>query len=250
MTHTPTRIALATALLVLAGATHAAAVSTVSLSKASEAAASIDVQHLPSAGAEISRMQTQHFADGDQLTTWADGGVMMLCRKVGYIKVPADKPEVATLPLEQRQMLVYAAMMGSVGGVVQVMQWTGESVEVADDGSETTRSAESTWAYGVERAEVTTQRMPDGALRVRARKTATEESTPRSGPDADFSTDDDRDARIAELPAVGSWMEVLIGTQPKAARIDPAFSLAGWVSSGEGHAATVGEARAAAGCKD
>lgn len=250
MTHTPTRVALAAALLALSSAATAATLSTVSLNKLASDAASIDVQHLPGKGAEISRMQTQYFADGDQLTTWADGGVMMLCRQVGYIKVPADKPEVATLPLEQRQMLVYAAMMGSVGGVVQVMQWTGESVGVADDGSETTRSAESKWAYGVERAEVTTQRMPDGALRVRAHKTATEESTPRSGPGASFSSDADRDARMAELPAVGSWMEVLIGTQPKLARIDPTFSLTGWVSSGDGHAATVGEARAAAGCKD
>ncbi len=250
MTSTPTRIALATSLLALASGTQAAALRTVSLSEASEAAASIDVQHLPEAGAPISHMQTQHFANGDQMTTWADGGVLMVCRKVGYLKVPADKPEVATLPLEQRQMLVYAAMMGSIGGVVQVMQWTGENVEVADDGSVTTHNAESSWAYGVQRAEVTTQRMPDGALRVRARTTATVESTPRSGPDASFSTDADRDARMAELPAVGSWMEVLIGTQPKAARIDPAFSLTGWVSSGEGHAATVGEARAAAGCKD
>ncbi|MCF7750722.1 hypothetical protein KQ945_08190 [Bacillus subtilis subsp. subtilis] len=247
MTRTASHATLATLLLAFSGSGAAA---TVSLSALSEQAARIDVQLATAEDGDVSRMQTRYFANGDQLATWDDGGVLMLCRKAGYLKVPAAKPEVARLPLEQRQMLVYAGMMASIGGVVSIMQSAGADVDVADDGSVSTRTAESHWAYGIERSEITTQRMPDGALRVRTRKTETLTTTPPSSPEDVVSTDADRAARLAELPAVGSWTEVVFSTAAKEARIDPAFPLKGWVSAAESRHDTVGQARAAAGCED
>lgn len=238
--------ALLLCLPALAGATD---VSSVSLQQAAKDASQIDVQQSAGEGAAIARMRVQHFADGDQRISWDDNDVLMLCGKVGYIKVPADKPEVARLPVEQRQMIVYSAMMSSIGGLLGVMQASGDAVDVAADGSERRRIGESRWAYGLERSEVTSQRMPDGALRVRSRKTETVNTTAPHSPGDVVSTEEDQAARLAELPAVGSWFEVLISTAPKQARIDPALSLKGWVSSGDGHAATVGKARTAAGCE-
>ncbi|KAG1388641.1 hypothetical protein G6F58_013458 [Rhizopus delemar] len=66
-------------------------------------------------------------------------------------------------------MIVYQALMSGLGAVAGVIGPAGEVVAVADDGSETRGVGENTWAYGVERHEVMTQRMPDGALRVRHR---------------------------------------------------------------------------------
>lgn len=250
MTSTASRATLAVVLLTAGAGVTAASAATVSLSQAAEAAGSIDVQMATTEGGEVSQLHSRPFANGDQLTTWADGGVLLLCKKAGYLKVPAAKPEVASLPLEQLQRLVYAGMMASIGGVIAVMQSAGAEVDVADDGSVTTRTAESHWAYGIERSEITTQRLPDGALRVRTRKTDTITTTPASSADDAVSTDGDRAARLAELPAVGSWTEVLFHPAPKAPRLDPAFSLKGWVAAADQRHATVGEARAAAGCSD
>ncbi|PPJ40395.1 hypothetical protein C0063_19940, partial [Pseudoxanthomonas sp. KAs_5_3] len=71
------------------------------------------------------------------------------------------KPDASKLSVEQRQMVAYEAMMAGFGGIAALGAVTGESIEVADDGTETRRPGESTWAYGVERYEVATQRMPD-----------------------------------------------------------------------------------------
>ena len=129
------------------------------------------------------------------------------------------------------------------------LEVAGEVVAVADDGSETRSVGESSWAYGVERYEVITQRLPDGALRVRTHKTETVNTTPPAGPDDMFSTEDDQAARLSELAPVGSWTEVLIQGGARLPHMDPATSLKGWISMGDDQAATVGEARKLHDCK-
>ncbi|MBL2545157.1 hypothetical protein ELJ63_30330, partial [Klebsiella pneumoniae] len=108
---------------------------------------------------------------------------------------------------------------------------------------------ENSWAYGVERYEVITQRLPDGALRVRTRKTETVNATPPAGPDDMFSTEDDQAARLSELAPVGSWTEVVVHGGARQPHVDPAMSLKGWISMGADQAATVADARTLHGCK-
>jgi hypothetical protein len=122
-------------------------------------------------------------------------------------------------------------------------------VTVADDGSETRSVGENSWAYGVERYDVITQRLPDGALRVRTRKTETVNTTPPAGPDDMFSTEDDQAARLSELAPVGSWTEVVVHGGARQPHMDLATSLKGWISMGDDQAATVGEARTLHGCQ-
>ena len=120
---------------------------------------------------------------------------------------------------------------------------------MADDGSETRSVGENSWAYGIERYDVISQRLPDGALRVRTRKTETVNTTPQAGPDDMFSTEDDQAARLSELAPVGSWTEVVVRGGARQPHVDPAMSLKGWISMGDDQAATVAEARKLHGCK-
>ena len=113
-------------------------------------------------------------------------------QETAYLKIPAAKLKAGALTTEQRQMIVYQALMSGLAAVAGVVGPAGERVTVADDGSETRSVGENSWAYGVERYEVITQRLPDGALRVRTRKTETVNATPPAGPDDMFSTEDDR----------------------------------------------------------
>lgn len=246
----PLRCAIAGLLLTTLAPANAAETPSVSLREQVEQADAYEVTHAAGKAAATSRVRVQQFANGDQLTTWDDGGVLLLCEKVGFIKVPADKPEVASLSQDQRKMLLFTSMMGSIGAVAMVMEAAGDTLAVPADGSAAQRTVESPWAYGVERSEITSQRLPDGALRVRSLKTENVTTTPASSPDDTFSTDEDRAARLAELTAVGSWTDVWIGAAPKPAQLDAAFSLKGWVSTDDARPATVGEARAAAGCAD
>lgn len=102
-------------------------------------------------------------------------------QEAAYLKIPATKLKAGALTSEQRQMIVYQALMSGPGAVAGVIGPAGEVVAVADDGSETRSVGENSWAYGVERYEVITQRLPDGALRVRTRKTETVNTTPPAG---------------------------------------------------------------------
>jgi hypothetical protein len=114
-------------------------------------------------------MKTQYFANEEMSVSWDDQQVLVLCKEAAYLKIPAAKLKAGALTTEQRQMIVYQALMSGLGAVAGVVGPAGEVVAVADDGSETRSVGESSWAYGVERYDVTTQRMPDGALRVPAR---------------------------------------------------------------------------------
>jgi hypothetical protein len=243
------RSVLFAAMLVSTTAAHAASTSTVSLTHAAENASLIETRHATGEGAAVTSIRTQYFANEEMSVSWDDQQVLVLCKEAAYLKIPAAKLEGGALTTEQRQMIVYQALMSGLGAVAGVIGPAGEEVAVADDGGETRSVGESSWAYGVERHEVTTQRLPDGTLRVRARKTETVNTTPPASPDDMFSTEDDQAARLSELAPVGSWTEVLIQGGPRQAQVDPAMSLKGWLPMADDQAATVAEARKLHRCK-
>ncbi len=232
-----------------AGAATAASTSPVSLTDAAENASLIEIRHSAGAGSPVASIRTQSFASEEMSVSWDDQQVLVLCKEAAYLQIPPAKLKAAALSTEQRQMIVYQALMSGLGAVAGVVGPAGEVVAVADDGSETRSLGESHWAYGIERYDVTTQRMPGGALRVHSRKTETVNTTPPASPDDTFSTEDDQAARLSELAPVGSWTEVLIHGGPQLPHIDPATSLKGWISMGDDQAATVAEARTLHGCK-
>ncbi len=231
------------------GAATAASTSPVSLTDAAENASLIEIRHSAGAGSPVASIRTQYFASEEMSVSWDDQRVLVLCKEAAYLQIPPAKLKAAALSTEQRQMIVYQALMSGLGAVAGVVGPAGEMVAVADDGSETRSIGESHWAYGIERYDVTTQRMPGGALRVHSRKTETVNTTPPASPDDTFSTEDDQAARLSELAPVGSWTEVLIHGGPQLPHIDPATSLKGWISMGDDQAATVAEARTLHGCK-
>jgi len=226
-----------------------AATTSVSLSKAADQATSIETRSAKGKGATPDLFTTHYFTGGAMMMAWGDQRVLLLCKKSAYLKLPGMKPAASELPLEKRQMVGYEAMMAGYGGIAAIGGLVNGSVEVADDGSEVRRQAERPWAYGTERYDVISQRMPGGALRVRAVKTATVNTAKRSKPGDSFSTDEDQDARLSELGAVGSWTEVTFHTTPRRGEVDPAYSLKGWVSVTGDNAATVGDARRINGCE-
>lgn len=232
-----------------AGAATAASTSPVSLTDAAENASLIEIRHSAGAGSPVASIRTQYFASEEMSVSWDDQQVLVLCKEAAYLQIPPAKLKAGALSTEQRQMIVYQALMSGLGAVAGVVGPAGEVVAVADDGSETRSIGESHWAYGIERYDVTTQRMPGGALRVHSRKTETVNMTPPASPDDTFSTEDDQAARLSELAPVGSWTEVLIHGGPQLPHIDPATSLKGWISMGDDQAATVAEARTLHGCK-
>ncbi|WP_329892999.1 hypothetical protein [Stenotrophomonas sp. SMYL20] len=234
---------------VSAGAANAASTSPVSLMSAGEQASLIESRYSAGGGAPVVPVTTRYFASDEVLISWDDQQVLMLCREAVYLQIPAGKAGDVALAAEQRQMIAYQAMMSGLGSLATVAEAAGDSVVVADDGSETRRAGESSWAYGVERHDVTTQRMADGALRIRARKTETVNKAKPAEPDDMFSTEDDQAARLSELAPVGSWTEVVVHGGPRQAQVDPAMSLKGWISMGDDQAATVGEARKLHDCK-
>lgn len=249
MFRTVTRSVLLAAMIASACAANAASTSQVSLTDAAENASLIETRHSSSDGAAVTSMKTQYFANEEMSVSWDDQQVLVLCREAAYLQIPAAKLKAGALTPEQRQMIVYQALMSGLGAVAGVIGPAGEVVTVADDGSETRSVGENSWAYGVERYEVITQRLQDGALRVRTRKTETVNTTPPAGPDDMFSTEDDQAARLSELAPVGSWTEVLIQGGARLPHMDPATSLKGWISMGDDQAATVGEARKLHDCK-
>lgn len=249
MFRTVTRSVLLATMIASVCAAHAASTSQVSLTDAAENASLIETWHSSGEGAAVTSMKTQYFANEEMSVSWDDQQVLVLCRETAYLKIPAAKLKAGALTTEQRQMIVYQALMSGLAAVAGVVGPAGERVTVADDGSETRSVGENNWAYGVERYEVITQRLPDGALRVRTRKTETVNATPPAGPDDMFSTEDDQAARLSELAPVGSWTEVVVHGGPRQPHVDPAMSLKGWISMGDDQAATVADARTLHGCK-
>ncbi|HEL5571772.1 TPA: hypothetical protein ACKP8M_000068 [Stenotrophomonas maltophilia] len=249
MIRTLTRCALLSALVASVCAANTASAASVSLIKAADRASLIESRHSAGEGAPVVPVTTRYFANDEVLISWDDQQVLMLCKEAVYLKIPAGKAGAGALAPETRQMIAYQALMSGMGSLAAVAEAAGDSVEVADDGSETRRVAESSWAYGVERYDVTTQRMADGALRVRTAKTATVNNAKPASPDDMFSTEDDQAARLSELAPVGSWTEVVIHGGPRQAQVDPAMSLKGWIPMEDDQATTVAEARRLHECK-
>ncbi|WP_414538982.1 hypothetical protein [Stenotrophomonas forensis] len=240
---------LLVAMATSAGATSATSTSSVSLMSTSEHASLIETRHSAGDGMPVATMSTRHYANDELSVSWDDQQVLVLCKEAAYLKIPAAKQKAGALTAEQRQMITYQAVMSGLGAIAAVAEAAGDAVVVADDGSELRSTGENNWAYGVERHDVITQRMADGALRVRVRKTETVNNAKPASPDDMFSTEDDQVARLSELVPVGGWTEVVIHGGPRQAQVDPAMSLKGWVSMGDDRAATVAEARTLHGCK-
>ncbi len=243
MIRTLTRCALLSALVASVCAANTASAASVSLIKAADRASLIESRHSAGEGAPAVPVTTRYFANDEVLISWDDQQVLMLCKEAVYLEIPAGKAGAGALAPETRQMIAYQALMSGMGSLAAVAEAAGDSVEVADDGSETRRVGESNWAYGVERYDVTTQRMADGALRVRTAKTATVNNAKPASPDDMLSTEDDQAARLSELAPVGSWTEVVIHGGPRQAQVDPAMSLKGWIPMEDDQATTVAEAR-------
>ncbi|MGH8422849.1 MAG: hypothetical protein ACRER3_10915, partial [Pseudomonas fluorescens] len=83
----------------------------------------------------------------------------------------------------------------------------------------------------------------DGQVRVQATKIATDTTTPASGPDDLFSTDDDRAARLAELEPVGTRREMVVSPQARATELSATLPLLGWVDASGDTYASVGGLR-------
>ncbi len=145
-----------------AGAATAASTSPVSLTDAAKNASLIEIRHSAGAGSPVASIRTQYFASEEMSVSWDDQQVLVLCKEAAYLQIPPAKLKAAALSTEQRQMIVYQALMSGLGAVAGVVGPAGEVVAVADDGSETRSIGESHWAYGIERYDVTTQRMPGG----------------------------------------------------------------------------------------
>ena len=249
MKHRLPRAALLASLVVAAGTAGAASTTSISLAAASDQATSIETRHAEGKGATPDLFTTHYYTDGAMMMAWADNRVLLLCKSSAYLKMPGMTPAASELPAEQRQMIGYQAMMAGITGVAAVAGLVEGKVDVADDGSEVRRQAERSWAYGVERYEVVSQRMPNGALRVRATKTATMNNATPSKPGDSFSSDEDQAARLAELGAVGSWTEITMYDTPKRSGIDGDYPLKDWVPVSGSGAATVAEARRIDGCE-
>jgi len=242
------RTALLASIVAAASTAQATPTTKVSLDTVAEQATSIEARHAKGEAAAPELFTTHNYAGGEMMMAWGDQRVLTLCKNAVYLKLPGMKPAASELSVEQRQMVAYEAMMAGIGVMVAVGGLAGDMVEVAHDGSEVRSQAERPWAYGVERYDVISRRAADGALRVRALKTETVNTTEPEDPDASFSTRDDQEARLRELPAVGSWAEVTFYTTPQKGEIDPAYVLRDWVSVTGDNAATVGEAKQAHGC--
>ena len=142
---------LVAAMVVSACTANAAPTSPVTPMDEAERASSIETRHSRGATAPVAVMKTQRFANGEMLVSWDDQQVLALCERAVYLKIPPGKVDAASLTTEQRQMIAYQALMAGQGSVAAVAGLAGESVAVADDGSETRRAGEGSWAYGVER---------------------------------------------------------------------------------------------------
>jgi len=249
MKHRLPRTVVFASILGVAATANAAATTSVSLSTASDQATSIETRHAAGKGATPDLFTTHYYAGGAMMMAWGDNRVLVLCKKAAYLKMPGMKPAASELSLDKRQMIGYQAMMAGITGVAAVAGLVDGAVDVASDGSEVHQQAERSWAYGVERFDVISQRMADGALRVRALKTATVNTATPSKPDDTFSSDEDQAARLSELGAVGSWTEVTFHSTPRRGEIDADHALTDWVSVTGDHAATVAEARRINGCE-
>lgn len=115
MFRTVTCSVLLAAMIASACAANAASTAQVSLTDAAENASLIETRHSSSDGAAVTSMKTQYFANEEMSVSWDDQQVLVLCREAAYLKIPATKLKAGALTSEQRQMIVYQALMSGPG---------------------------------------------------------------------------------------------------------------------------------------
>lgn len=191
----------------------------------------------------------QQYRNGDSLLSVGDGAdgtdalAVVLCKKQAYFNIEARSDAgMAGLTPEQKQMRAYGLYMGVIGGVAMVQGVVDPDQALPAPGQTVTQQRETHWAYGKEHYAVTLQQAATGELRIKVTKTANVTTTPDAAPDATFSSDDDKAARLAELSPVGSWGEVVI-SGARGAALDDAMSIRGWMPARGDAADTVGQAR-------
>lgn len=230
----------------VAAAAAAPALTEVSLSEAASTASTLETRH--SKGGENVVISTTFYGDGDMSVTWSGNEVLLLCRKAAYLKVQG-KYDLATWSEADRQSVANIAIAAIYSGVQMQQSAAGDRQPFADDGSEYRFKAEGEWAYGIERYDVSTQRRANGVLWVQSTRTGAVENAEPSAQYQGTVSDEDRAARRAELPPAGTRSELLIGTAPRQARMDPAMSMTGWVPASGDASKTLAEARALHGCQ-
>jgi len=241
------RVALTIAVVGAAAAAAAApALTDVSLSEAASTASTLETR-LSKAGENVV-IKTTFYGDGDLLVAWSDREVLLLCRKGAYLRAPG-KFDVASWSEADRQSIVNLAMASVYSGVQMQQSAAGDRQPFADDGSEYRFKAEGEWAYGIERYDVSTQRRANGVLWVQSIRTGAVENAEPSAQYEGTVSDEDRAARRAELPPTGTRSELLIGTAPRQARMDPGMSMKDWVPVVGAASASLAEARALHGCQ-
>lgn len=200
------------------------------------------------AGKPTFRGRLEQFANGDTLLRVGEGeGVpvmLIVCSQSGWINPVGETGSTAPLPVEQLKAMRMMQYMVTLTGVAMVQGVGGEALKMPTSLQPVSSTGSHEWAYGREQFEVSARQVDGQGVLLRTRKTSHGAAGQPADPDAMFSTDDDRAARLAELEPVGTWREVIIdgGERPPAVPAD--MSLRGWVSSGEGAAvATAGEAR-------
>ncbi len=194
------------------------------------------------------RGRLQQFANGDTLLREGEGDgepvMLIVCSQSGWINPVGETGSATPLSAEQLKAVRMMQYMGTLTGVAMVQGVVGAEWALPASAEPVSSTGSHAWAYGREQFDITARRVAGQGLQLRTVKTSNGANTHTSDPDASFSTDDDRAARLAELEPVGTWRELVIadGGRPPALPAD--MSLKGWLSSGaQGTASTVGEAR-------
>lgn len=200
------------------------------------------------------RGRLEQFINGDTLLRVGEGeGVpvmLIVCSQSGWINPVGETGSATPLPLEQLKAVRMMQYMGTLTGVAMVQGVGGAALKMPVSSQPVSSTGSHAWAYGREQFEVSARQVDGHGVLLRTRKTSHGSTDQAADPEAMFSTDDDRAARLAELEPVGTWREVVIGGGERPPAVPAEMSLRGWVSSGDGPAvATAGEARRSCGGK-
>lgn len=198
------------------------------------------------------RGRLQQFANGDTLLRVGDGDgqpvMLIVCSQSGWINPVGETGSAAPLSSEQLKAVRMMQYMGTLTGVAMVQGVLGEGSQLPTSAAPVASTGSNAWAYGREQFDITARQVAGQGLQVRTVKTSNGATPHTPDPEATFSTDDDRAARLAELEPVGTWRELVIAEGQRPAALPADMSLKGWLSSGDqGAVATVGEARRSCG---
>lgn len=251
------RRAMACALLLCAGGAGASSSDdTRSLDDLLTHASSVTVRQGTSADEAAHSGRLRQYANGESLLFQGDGEdaadapvMLMLCERSAYFNTVGDLPVGESLSGESLKAVRVGQYLALIGGVATMQGAAGRTFRPPVEGEVVDTTVETEWAYGKEQFSLVARRQADGSAHLRMLKLGNRITVPETGPDDMFSTDEDRAARLAELEPVGTWRELIISAEARAAEIPAEMSLAGWVGDGGQVMATVGEARKACGAR-